>query len=84
MTVVCTIHQPPTETYNLFDRVMYLADGEVAYFGRRDQAQSYFESIGMPCPPYYNMAGRKEALGESKISLFMRWRSITSWRRRLK
>lgn len=57
MTVICTIHQPPTETYALFDRVMYLADGEVAYFGKREEALDYFASIGMPCPPYYNMAG---------------------------
>ena len=57
MTVICTIHQPPTETYGLFDRVMYLADGEVAYFGKRDDALEYFASIGMPCPAYYNMAG---------------------------
>ncbi|KNB46494.1 hypothetical protein JH06_0100 [Blastocystis sp. subtype 4] len=56
VTVICTIHQPPTETYALFDRVMYLADGEVAYFGKREDALEYFESIGMPCPPYYNMA----------------------------
>ncbi|KAK8827303.1 hypothetical protein WA556_000928 [Blastocystis sp. ATCC 50177/Nand II] len=56
VTVVCTIHQPPTETYALFDNVMYLADGEVAYFGPREQAVQYFASIGMPCPSYYNMA----------------------------
>lgn len=36
---------------------MYLADGEVAFFGRREQALQYFESIGLECPPYYNMAG---------------------------
>ena len=36
---------------------MYLADGEVAYFGPRDEAVQYFASIGMPCPSYYNMAG---------------------------
>lgn len=36
---------------------MYLADGEVAYFGPREQAVQYFASIGMPCPSYYNMAG---------------------------
>ena len=34
---------------------MYLADGEVAYFGPRDEAVQYFASIGMPCPSYYNM-----------------------------
>ena len=37
---------------------MFLADGEVAYFGPREEAIQYFSSIGLPCPPYYNMAGR--------------------------
>ena len=37
---------------------MYLADGEVAFFGKRDEAMDYFASIGMPCPSYYNMAGK--------------------------
>lgn len=36
---------------------MYLADGEVAFFGRRDEAMEYFKSVGLSCPPYYNMAG---------------------------
>ena len=36
---------------------MYLADGKVAFFGRRDEAMEYFKSIGLVCPPYYNMAG---------------------------
>ena len=37
---------------------MFLADGEVAYFGSREEAVQYFRSIGLTCPPYYNMAGR--------------------------
>lgn len=76
--MICTIHQPPTETYNLFDRVMYLADGEVAYFGRREETQAYFESIGMPCPPYYNIAGKMKWMNEMKILQFMQWLSIMS------
>lgn len=36
---------------------MYLADGEVAFFGKREEAMNYFESIGLACPAYYNMAG---------------------------
>ena len=38
---------------------MYLADGEVAFFGKSEEAMSYFESIGLTCPAYYNMAGMK-------------------------
>lgn len=37
---------------------MFLADGEVAYFGSREEAFQYFHSIGLTCPPYYNMAGK--------------------------
>ena len=36
---------------------MYLADGEVAFFGKREEAMQYFESIGLHCPSFYNMAG---------------------------
>jgi ABC-type multidrug transport system ATPase subunit len=32
-TVICTIHQPPNEVYMLFDVVMLLADGKLAYMG---------------------------------------------------
>ena len=54
-TVVCTIHQPSSEVYAMFDRVCYLAKGRVAYFGTRDGALDYFSNmLHLACPTFTN------------------------------
>ncbi|GAA6037205.1 hypothetical protein JCM8097_008619 [Rhodosporidiobolus ruineniae] len=55
-TVVFTIHQPQSNIVALFDKLVLLAKGKVVYSGRADGAQGYFEGIGQPCPPGYNIA----------------------------
>ena len=56
-TIICTIHQPSSQMFNLFDKVMLLSSGRVAYFGRPDAVQKYFTSIGYPLPStMYNPA----------------------------
>ncbi|GEQ69467.1 hypothetical protein JCM33374_g3139 [Metschnikowia sp. JCM 33374] len=54
--VIASIHQPSTSTFDLFDNVMFLTEGKVAYSGTRDDISSYFESAGYPIPPHYNPA----------------------------
>ena len=49
-TIICTIHQPSTQMFNLFDKVMLLSSGRIAYFGRPDAVHKYFSSIGYPFP----------------------------------
>ena len=47
MTVVATIHCPPPHTFALFDRLLVLQRGRVAYFGGNgDLATAYF--MGLP------------------------------------
>jgi ABC-type multidrug transport system ATPase subunit/ABC-type multidrug transport system permease subunit len=41
-TVVCTIHQPSTDTYNLFHKLLLLAGGKVIYFGSANKVTSFF------------------------------------------
>lgn len=55
-TVVATIHQPSSEVYQMFDKVLFLAEGNVAYFGERRGALPYFAMHGFPCPEYTNPA----------------------------
>lgn len=55
-TVICTIHQPSSQLYAMFDRVMYLADGSTAYSGTVEQAVSYFCQLNYKCPEYTNAA----------------------------
>jgi len=41
-TVVCTIHQPSSEVFAMFDKVLLFAEGKVAYFGTLDACAGYF------------------------------------------
>ncbi|EFX84423.1 ABC protein, subfamily ABCG [Daphnia pulex] len=55
-TVVCTIHQPSSETFAMFDRLVLLAEGRIAYQGSSSGALGFFESMGYTCPATYNPA----------------------------
>jgi ABC-type multidrug transport system ATPase subunit len=41
-TVICTIHQPSQQTFDLFDTLLLLAKGRVIYFGLVREAVEYF------------------------------------------
>lgn len=53
-TVVATIHQPSTEIFNLFDDLVLLSRGRMAYMGPASQSVAYFASRGYQCPQYSN------------------------------
>ncbi|KAK8720985.1 hypothetical protein OTU49_012992, partial [Cherax quadricarinatus] len=55
-TIISTIHQPSSEVYAMFDRVLLMAEGRVAFLGEVDAAYQFFSRIGLPCPPNYNPA----------------------------
>ena len=57
VAVVCTIHQPRSSIWNVFDDIMLLGPGgHVIYHGPRDQVVPYFAGIGFPCPKDTNPA----------------------------
>jgi len=41
-TVVTTIHQPSSEIFALFDKVLLMAEGRVAFLGSPDDACKFF------------------------------------------
>ncbi|KAF0707976.1 hypothetical protein As57867_006468, partial [Aphanomyces stellatus] len=53
-TIVCTIHQPSSMVYHMFDNVMILAQGHTAYFGSPHDSLAHFASLGHPCPQFTN------------------------------
>lgn len=56
-TVIATIHQPSSQMFSLFDKILLLAAGRVAYFGPPHKVVPFFEGIGFPFPAsYYNPA----------------------------
>ncbi|GMR48184.1 hypothetical protein PMAYCL1PPCAC_18379 [Pristionchus mayeri] len=52
--LLCTIHQPASQLYALFDSVLFLAGGRTAFLGSPQQSLRFFESAGHPCPHDYN------------------------------
>ena len=43
-TIICTIHQPSSETFEMFDKLCLLAEGKLAFIGSLNQAISFYES----------------------------------------
>jgi len=56
-TVICTIHQPSSQVFATFDRLLLLAEGRTAYLGpARGTSKDFFASQGFPCPQDFNPA----------------------------
>lgn len=60
-TVICTIHQPTSEMYAQFDRLMLLVEGKIIYFNKASLAVDYFsqiecDNIRFACPSKSNPA----------------------------
>lgn len=55
-TVITTIHQPSSEIFELFQRLILMANGRVAYEGEAKVGTSYFGTIGYALPEHYNPA----------------------------
>lgn len=55
-TVVSTIHQPSSDIFHLFDKLLVLSDGQVAYHGPAVSSAKFFEQAGFVCPMYTNPA----------------------------
>lgn len=55
-TVVMTIHQPCSEIWELFDRVVLLSRGSCVYEGGTKDCLTYFETLGYTPRPFMNPA----------------------------
>ncbi|XP_033221030.1 ABC transporter G family member 3-like [Belonocnema kinseyi] len=55
-TVLCTIHQPSSAIFNLFHKIILVADGRIAFAGSSEQAIQFFANLGYECPVSYNPA----------------------------
>jgi len=55
-TVITSIHQPSSAVFFNFDKVLFLADGCVVYYGSPSDSLSYLREIKLKCPDGYNAA----------------------------
>ncbi|WJX17466.1 ABC transporter G member 34 [Trifolium repens] len=50
VTMIISLLQPAPETYNLFDDIVLLSEGEIVYQGSRESVLDFFQSVGFKCP----------------------------------
>ena len=41
-TVICTIHQPSSELYAMFDKLLLMTEGRTAFLGTPEEADIFF------------------------------------------
>uniref|UniRef100_A0A914P6S2 AAA+ ATPase domain-containing protein n=1 Tax=Panagrolaimus davidi TaxID=227884 RepID=A0A914P6S2_9BILA len=56
MTIVCTIHQPSSFIFSLFDRVCFMGEGRTAFLGTIAEAREFWKSLKDPVPEKSNPA----------------------------
>jgi len=54
--VLCTVHQPSSEIFDMFDDIILLHDGDTVYHGPVPELSKYFEALGFPCKSSFNPA----------------------------
>ena len=55
-TIVQTIHQPNSDCFDMFDRLMLLARGKVIFFNEARFAVDHFAKLNYKCPQLSNPA----------------------------
>ncbi|KAL5545908.1 hypothetical protein UlMin_005595 [Ulmus minor] len=50
MTVLISLLQPAPETFELFDDIILLSEGQIVYQGPRENVLEFFEQMGFKCP----------------------------------
>ncbi|VDK88070.1 unnamed protein product [Onchocerca ochengi] len=55
-TIICTIHQPASDTFEMFDRVLFLANGKIVFLGSPSEAVRFYADVGYPVPAHTNPA----------------------------
>ena len=55
-TIITSIHQPNSESFLNFDKLLMLSDGNVVFFGKPSDSLAYLRTQGHACPAGYNLA----------------------------
>ncbi|XP_043709772.1 pleiotropic drug resistance protein 1-like isoform X1 [Telopea speciosissima] len=66
-TALISLLQPAPETYELFDDIILLSDGQIVYQGPREHVPEFFESVGFKCPERKGIADFLQEVSQLQI-----------------
>lgn len=70
-TTVISLLQPSPETYELFDDVILLCEGQIVYQGPRDSVLDFFTSMGFSCPKRKNVADFLQEVSLEELEIWV-------------
>ena len=70
-TTVISLLQPAPETYELFDDVILLCEGQIVYQGSRDAALDFFTFMGFSCPERKNVADFLQEVSSKELEMWI-------------
>jgi ABC-type multidrug transport system ATPase subunit len=74
-TTFVSLLQPAPETYDLFDDIVLLSEGQVVYQGPREDVLEFFESMGFKCPDRKGVADfLQEVTSKKDQQQYWAWR----------
>ena len=68
-TVMCSLHQPRPQAFNLLDGVLLMSRGRVAFFGPPSSVAEHFVSIGRPFGGAVDASGEGGEVGNADAML---------------
>jgi hypothetical protein len=68
-TTIISLLQPAPETYELFDDVILISEGQIVYQGPREYAVDFFAAMGFRCPERKNVADFLQEVSDSALSM---------------
>lgn len=75
-SILCTIHQPSSEVFFLFDSCIFLKQGRVLYQGPVSTVAQHFSSLGFECPANYNPADFVMFISQTESSESLQERGV--------
>ncbi|KAJ0434900.1 putative P-loop containing nucleoside triphosphate hydrolase, ABC transporter family G [Helianthus annuus] len=71
-TILMSLLQPSPETFNLFDDIILLSQGQIVYQGPIEHIANFFQSLGFICPERKGIADfLQEVINKVPINFLM-------------
>ena len=68
-TIFMSLLQPAPETFDLFDDIILISEGQIVYQGPREYVVEFFESCGFKCPERKGTADFLQEVNKKKTIL---------------